>query len=90
MVRSTVHDEYHLRMRTTFTLEPDVAAEVEAVRRREGLGISEAVNRLIRAGMVREKPAYRYVDRSTALGLKVDVTNIGEVLDMLDAVDHEG
>ena len=90
MVRSTVHGDYRARVRTTVTLEPDVAAEVEAVRRREGLGISEVVNRLIRAGMVREKPAYRYVDRSTALGLKVDITNIGEVLDLLDTVDHEG
>lgn len=77
-------------MRTTFTLEPDVAAEVEAVRRREGLGISEAVNRLIREGLVSKKPTYRYVDRSTALGLKVDVTNIGEVLDLLDDVDRAG
>lgn len=76
-------------MRTTFTLEPDVAAEVEAVRRRDGLGISEAVNRLIRAGMVSQRPVYRYVDRSTALGLKVDITNIGEVLDLLDDADQE-
>lgn len=84
VVRITVHDEYHPCMRTTFTLEPDVAAEVEAVRRREGLGISEVVNRLIRAGMVREKPVYRYVNEPVAMNLRVDVTNIGEVLDLLD------
>lgn len=75
-------------MRTTFTLEPDVAAEVEAVRRRDGVGISDAVNRLIRAGMVREKPVYRYVDRSRAMGAKVDLTNIGDVLDLLDDDDR--
>lgn len=75
-------------MRTTFTLEPDVAAEVEAVRRRDGLGISEAVNRLIRAGMIGEKPTYRYVDRSRPMGAKVDITNIGDVLDLLD--DDQG
>lgn len=76
--------EYADAMRTTFTLEPDVAAEVEAVRRREGVGISEAVNRLIRAGMVREKSTYRYVNEPVALNARVDLSDIGEVLDLLD------
>lgn len=39
-------------MRTTFTLDDDVVSEVERLRREEGIGISEAVNRLIRLGMV--------------------------------------
>ena len=38
-------------MRTTVTLEKDAAAAVESLRRREGVGVSEAINRLIRAGL---------------------------------------
>lgn len=71
-------------MRTTFTLDDDVAAEVERLRREEGIGISEAVNRLIRSAMVKPTPRSRYHHRSTDLGIKVDVTNIGDVLELLD------
>jgi hypothetical protein len=76
-------------MRTTFTLDDDVAAEVERVRREEGIGISEAVNRLIRQGLVRPKERTRFVPRSSNMGIKVDVSNIGEVLDLLDQYDAE-
>ena len=71
-------------MRTTVTLEADVAAAVERARREADVGVSEAVNRLIRAGLtVREQPA-PYVHETHELGLKVDVANIGEVLDLLE------
>lgn len=72
-------------MRTTFTLDDDVAAAVEALRRAEGIGPSEAVNRLIRQALaVRpQRPPYRH--RSVAMGARVDVANIGAVLDLLDA-----
>lgn len=71
-------------MRTTFTLDDDVAAEVERLRREEGLGISEAVNRLIRRGLARPEPVTDYVHRTADVGLRIDVSNIGEVLDLLD------
>jgi hypothetical protein len=71
-------------MRTTLTLDDDVVSEVERLRREEGIGLSEAVNRLARAGMARPSAARRYRHKTTRLGLKVDVTNIGEVLDLLD------
>jgi len=71
-------------MRSTFVLDDDVAAEVERLRRREGIGISEAVNRLARAGMIRPKHRTPYRHRSTDLGLRIDVTDIGAVLDLLD------
>jgi hypothetical protein len=76
-------------MRTTFTLEDDVAAEVERVRREEGIGISEAVNRLIRQGLVAPKERKPFVNRSSNMGIKIDVTNVGEVLDLLDQYDAE-
>lgn len=71
-------------MRTTFTLDDDVAAEVERLRRDEGIGISEAVNRLIRAGLARPARRHRYRHRVTPLGLKVDVTDVAAVLEILD------
>jgi hypothetical protein len=75
-------------MRTTLTLEPDVAAAVERLRRDEGIGISEAVNRLIRRGLASKPPREPYVHQSYPMGARVDVTNIGEVLDLLDELDR--
>jgi hypothetical protein len=71
-------------MRTTITLHDDTAAAVDDLRRREGLGLSEAVNRLIRDGLSRSRSTTPYVHRSFDLGLKVDVTNVAEVLELLD------
>lgn len=71
-------------MRTTLTLDDDVAAEIERLRREEGLGPSEAVNRLVRQGLARAAAAAPYVHRTADVGLSVDVANIGQVLDLLD------
>ena len=71
-------------MRTTLNIDNDVAAEAERLRRAEGIGLSEAINRLARAGMVQRKDRTRFVNQSAPIGLKVDVSNIGEVLDLLD------
>lgn len=65
-------------------LDDDVAAEVERMRRAKGIGLSEAVNELARAGMSRSSTRHRYEHRTADIGLKVDVTNVGEVLDLLD------
>lgn len=71
-------------MRTTLRLDDDVVAEIDRLRRREGVGLSEAVNRLIREGLSHRPTPDRYVHEAKALGLRVDVTNIGEVLDLLE------
>ena len=71
-------------MRTTVTLDDDVAAEVERLRREEGLGLSEATNRLIRTGMAAPTRQAIYRHETRDLGLKVDVTDVGAVLDLLD------
>lgn len=71
-------------MRTTFTLDDDVVSELERLRREEGIGISEAVNRLIRLGMVGRPTTRRYRHVGANVGIKVDVSNIGDVLDLLD------
>jgi metal-responsive CopG/Arc/MetJ family transcriptional regulator len=71
-------------MRTTLTLHDDVAAAVEQLRRERGIGPSEAVNELIRRGLAHERPHEPYVHVSADVGLRVDVSDIGEVLEMLD------
>lgn len=71
-------------VRTTVSLDDDVAAEVARLRRELGVGLSEAINRLARAGLSTTQPAVVYEHRTVDLGAKVDVTNVGEVLDLLD------
>lgn len=75
-------------MRTTISLEPDVAAAVERLRRREGLGISGAVNTLVRQGLMREAVQDRpYILEPSDLGLLVDVHDVSEALEQLDGPD---
>jgi hypothetical protein len=70
------------------TLSPDVAAEVERLRREKGLGMSAAINELARAGMARPRAVRGFRQRSAHLGLRVDVSNVAEVLDALDDDDR--
>jgi Arc/MetJ family transcription regulator len=70
-------------MRTTIDLDDDVRRAVERLRAERGLGLSEAVNALARAGLKPAAPR-RYVHKSAKIGLKIDVSNVGEVLDLLD------
>ncbi|MGM0385096.1 MAG: CopG family transcriptional regulator [Actinomycetota bacterium] len=71
-------------MRTTVNLDPDVEAEVARLRREKGLGVSDAVNALARRGMTAQLRPDRFIQRTASLDAKVDVTNIAEVLDLLD------
>jgi hypothetical protein len=73
-------------MRTTVNLDDDVAAAVEHLRREQQLGLSEAVNTLARAGLtplpLRARRGSRF--QPAALGMRVDLSNVAEVLDQLD------
>lgn len=71
-------------MRTTIVLDPDVAAAVESLSRERSVGRSEAVNQLIRAGLKERKEAKPFRQRSRSMGLRIDVTNVAEALDLLD------
>jgi hypothetical protein len=76
-------------MRTTVTLADDVAAELQRVRRERSIGVSEALNDLVRAGMARKKePRKKFVQHTYPLGMKIDVTNIGEVLELLEGPEY--
>jgi hypothetical protein len=74
-------------MRTTVDLADDVVAAVEKARRDRGVGLSEAVNDLVRAGLLpRERPSFR--QRAHDMGIRVNVDNVGEVIDLLEAEDR--
>jgi hypothetical protein len=77
-------------MRTTVTLADDVAAELQRLRRERSIGVSEALNELARAGMIRKKePREKFVQRTHKMGReKVDLTNIGEVLELLEGPEY--
>lgn len=72
-------------MRTTVSLDDDVVAAVARVRAERGIGLSDALNDLVRRGLAMRTPQARAGVLPTApLGLRVDVSNIGEALDYLE------
>ena len=76
-------------MRTTISLDPDIAATVERMQASRRISQSEAINQLAREGL--NKPASRtgtFTQRTVRLGLRIDVSNIAETLELLDGLDH--
>lgn len=77
-------------MRTTVRLDPEVAAEAERLRQQRHIGLGEAVNELARAGLAREQKTTPFRQRTASVGLKIDVTDIADTLELLDHYDAEG
>lgn len=71
-------------MRTTVELAEDTAQAVETLRREQGLGTSEAINALIRRGLLHRGETRPFRQRTACLGLKVDVANVAEALEVLE------
>jgi hypothetical protein len=71
-------------MRTTVTLSDDVAAAVERLRRERGIGLSEALNELVRGGLTAERPRKRFRQKTHDFGNGIDVSNIAEAIETLD------
>jgi Ribbon-helix-helix protein, copG family len=78
---------YRRPMRTTVELDDDTAAAVQRLRDEERRGLSDAVNELIRRGMVQRREETPFVPRSMDLGLRIDVSNVADALDYLEGVD---
>ncbi|MGI8776026.1 MAG: CopG family transcriptional regulator [Acidimicrobiales bacterium] len=72
-------------MRTTVTLDDDVAAAVARLQREGGVGVSAAINQLLRTGLTAREPSLPFKQRTSDMGARIDVTNVAEVLDLLDA-----
>jgi hypothetical protein len=71
-------------MRTTVEFDADNAKAIEKFRRERGTGVSEAVNELIRRGLMTKRPATRFQPIRRDLGLTIDVSNIADALDLLE------
>lgn len=54
-------------MRTTVTLDPDVAALIRRVMKERGLSFREALNSAVRAGLA-SQPARAFVQKTARLG----------------------
>ncbi|MBB1500701.1 CopG family transcriptional regulator [Propioniciclava sp. MC1683] len=76
-------------MRTTVRLDPEVQAAAERLRRERNIGLGEAVNELARAGLDRKQQRTRFRQRTASVGLKVDVTDIADTLELLDHEDAQ-
>jgi hypothetical protein len=71
-------------MRTTVTLADDVAAAVERLRRERSLGLSDAVNELIRTGLTAAPVHRSFTQETHDLGAGVDYANVAEAIETLD------
>jgi hypothetical protein len=73
-------------MRTTLTLEEDVAKLIERIRKRRGATLRDVVNEALREGLPRletpARPRKRHQTKSVSLGgcLLGDVDDVAEVL----------
>lgn len=85
-----ITDAIVVGMRTTVRLDPEVAAAAERLRRERHIGLSEAVNELARAGLARAERATPFRQRTAGAGVKIDITDVAEALELLDQYDSEG
>lgn len=78
---------YYSGMRTTLSLDDDVIAAVQRLREKRHIGLSDAVNELIRAGLAApaRRPTFR--QRTASLGLRIDVSSVADALERLDGVE---
>ena len=79
-------------VRTTVTLDDDVAVAVERLRRELGLGTSAAVNALARQGLARKsRLPGSFTQRVSSLGPgRIPLDDIGAALDLVEGEPHRG
>lgn len=81
-------------MRTTVTLDPDVARQLEKEMRRTGKGLKAAINDALRRAFTAPRSAAtlpKFVVKARPLGLRpgLDLDNIGELLDQVEGPGHK-
>ncbi|MGH7354786.1 MAG: antitoxin [Candidatus Rokuibacteriota bacterium] len=74
-------------MRTTVTLDSDVAAKVKAVARQRGISFKQALNQAVRAGLGGRRERPQSLPRYTqAMGLRPGV-NLDKALQLASALE---
>ncbi len=71
-------------MRTTIQFDDDTAAAMLRFRRETGMGVSEAVNHLVRRGLTDRPRGVPFRQRTHPMGLRIDVSNVAEALERLE------
>jgi len=74
-------------MRTTVDLDDDTAKAIEQLRRDRGIGTSEAVNLLIRRGLLPRDTGKPFKQKTARLGIRIDVSNVAQALEDLDGIE---
>jgi hypothetical protein len=88
-------DLWHDVMRTTLTLEDDVASEIERLRAQRGTGLKETINAVLRAGIValrapkpRGRARFRTEPASLGTPRLKSLDNVDEVLSFAEGEDY--
>lgn len=77
-------------MRTTVTLEPDIAARLRERAQQQGLSFKDVLNRTLRAGLEGEIDREPFVQDTASLGLRpgFDLDRAGRLADDLEDAEH--
>ena len=79
-------------MRTTLTIDDDVAAMLEQLRKKSGAGLKDLVNEALRRGLrelvVRQRPRTPFRTRSVDLG-RVRIASIDNITEVLEVAEGE-
>ena len=72
-------------MRTTLTLEGDVAEAIAQLREKRGLGLKEAINQILRLGLraMDEQSPRGATFRTKVVRLKPRVSNLDDIAEVL-------
>ena len=71
-------------MRTTVEFDEDAARALARLRRESGMGVSEAVNHLVRRGLAAETTREPFAQKTHSLGIRIDVSNVAEAIDLIE------
>lgn len=81
-------------MRTTLTLDDDIAAKLNAEMRRTGKPFKEVVNEFLRIGLnarkeLKSSGAFKIRARELGVHPGLDYDNIGELLEQIEGPQHK-
>jgi metal-responsive CopG/Arc/MetJ family transcriptional regulator len=75
-------------MRTTVTFDDDVAAAIDRLRHERKLGVSQAVNELVRRGLRTHDERRPVRLETTRLELRFDISNVAEALEIAEGPER--
>lgn len=77
-------------MRTTVTLEPDIAAQLKQRAHHQGISFKEALNSTLRAGLGGSMQREPFVQATASLGLRpgIELDRAGRLAEELEDAEH--